>query len=156
MTITHQECGPFILNRQQYVISPWQFADAFKSDCSPFCQGSRIKKADGLVPSKVVWMLLLSGSQAAESERYAWRLLCLVDSVPLPRSQLRQKPRSCVQALHGMRSLWWVLDGLINPLFIFILSFPLPLMFSPAFFSVAPAFPYVFPLPPLPSYPHPL
>lgn len=99
-------------------------------------------------------MLLLSGSQAAERERYAWRLLCLLDSCPLPRSQLRQKPRSCVQALHGMRSLWWVLDGLINPLF--ILSFPLPLMFSSAFFSAAPAFPYVFPLPPLPSYPHPL
>lgn len=49
-----------------------------------------------------------------------------------------------------------VLDGLINPLFISVFSFPPPLIFSPVFFSVAPAFPYVFPPPHLSLYPHPL
>lgn len=62
-------------------------------------------------------MLLLSGS-GCWVERCAWRIMCLVESVSLPRPQLRQKPCSCGQALHGTRSLWWS-HGLIKPLFYF-------------------------------------
>lgn len=68
-------------------------------------------------------------SRAAERERYARKPLCVVDSVLLTRSQLCQKPGSCGQALHGMRSLWWSWTASLT-LFSFSSFLSLPLSHS--------------------------
>lgn len=57
------------------------------------------------------------------------------------------------QGLHGMRSLWWSWTASLTLFLFSSFSFPPPFIFSPAFFSVAPASPCVFPLPLLSAYP---
>lgn len=69
--------------------------------------------------------------------RYAPRPLCLVDSVPLTGSRLCQKPGSCVQALHGMRSLWW---SWFASLTLFSFSSFLPLLYSLLLYLLLPPF----------------
>lgn len=148
MTITHQECGPFILNRQQCVISSWQFADAFGSDCSPFYRGRRRQTADGLDSSNIFF---LNGAtfRSLLRWRYAPRLLLRVDSAPLAGSQLCQKPGPCVQAFHGMRSLWWSWTASLT-LFSFssFLPHPSPLLYSPRRSLLLMLFLFVSPQPP--------